>query len=180
VTTDRERWDERHASARALPIAAADPFVLGVLAKLGGGKSALDLASGAGRHALLLAERGWRVDAWDVSPVALEILGERAASRGLRIEARAVDLMTEPTPEPRFDLVLCVDFLSRPLFGSLPRLLVRGGSAVVTTFTLDFPEEHPSPRFRLARGELESLPGLVTKLAVEDAGRAGIWAIRHD
>jgi SAM-dependent methyltransferase len=180
VTTDRERWDERHASARGLPIAAPDAFVVSVLDELRDARSALDLACGVGRHALLLAERAERVEAWDVSPVALEILAERARSRGARVETRVTDLLLPLAPEPRFDLVLCVDFLSRPLFQSLFGLLERGGSAVVTTFTTDFAARHPSPRFRLARGELRSLPGLVTKRAVEDAGRAGIWAIRED
>lgn len=180
MTTDRKRWDERHTASRGLPIAAPDSFVVSALDAIGDAKSALDLACGTGRHALFLAERGHRMEAWDVSPIALGILGERAVARGLRVETREVDLMSEPGPDPRFDLVLCVDFLSRPLFRSLHGLLNKGGSAIVTTFTLDFPGPHPSPRFRLARGELESLPGLVTKRAVEDAGRAGIWALRDD
>jgi SAM-dependent methyltransferase len=181
VTGDRERWDRRHAHERERAVAAPDPFVKSVLGELGDakGRSALDLASGVGRHSSCLAALGYQVSAWDVSPVALEILSQRARGSGLFVATREVDLMHEPVFEQRFDLIVCVDFLSRPLFQALHRGVVPGGSVIVTTFSVDFPGTHPSARFRLERGELTALPELLTQRAVEIEGRAGIWALRR-
>jgi SAM-dependent methyltransferase len=178
VTSDRERWDLRHAAERERPPGVPDPFVVAVLDELGAGdgQSALDLACGVGRHAQHLATRGYRVSGWDVSPVALEILSTRAEGR---IATRQVDLMTEAVFEEVYDVMVVVDFLSRPLFQSLHLGLKVGGSVIVTTFSEDFPGSHPSPRFRVKRGELQSLPELTTRRALECDGRAGIWAVRE-
>jgi len=49
--------------------------------------TALDLACGAGRNALWLAEHGWSVTAVDGAPAAIDILLKRASERALRVEA---------------------------------------------------------------------------------------------
>jgi SAM-dependent methyltransferase len=176
--SDRARWDERHSRSRNQPLSPPDAFVVGVLDELSGANlRVLDLACGVGRHALHFAARGHRVSAWDVSPVALRILSERAAQRSLEVATREIDLMTE-LPEGDFDLVVCVDFLSRTLFDNLHACIRPGGDAIVTTFTVDHPEPHPSPRFRLKMGELTTLANLVTRRVVEGSGRAGIWATK--
>lgn len=177
--SDRELWDERHARARGEPLRPADAFVLEVLDDLGpgAGRTALDLACGTGRHALALAERGFRVEAWDVSPVGLAVSSERALARGLAVETRLVDLAEELPPVPPVSLVVVVDFLDRALFGRLRQLVRPGGNVVVATFTRDWPDAHPSPRFRLERAELAAgLPGLERVRHVELGGRAGLWA----
>lgn len=147
----------------------------------GAGRRAVDLACGTGRHALLLGQLGWATEAWDVSPVALDVLAERARASGLGIETRAVDLQ-EPWPELALPaLLLVVDFLDRAVFAELPSRVGPGGSLVVSTFSEDWPEAHPSPRFRLNRGELSAgFPGLRTLRSVERGGRAGLWARRED
>ncbi|MCL4749939.1 MAG: methyltransferase domain-containing protein [Myxococcales bacterium] len=183
MKTDRERWDERHRVERARPARAPDGFVVEVLHALGpgAGRRALDLACGTGRHALLLAQLGWATEAWDVSPVALEVLAERARASGLGVETRAVDLCDRwPELDPP-DLLVVVDFLDRALYAALPSRVRPGGSVVLATFTEDWPEAHPSPRFRLKNGELSAgVPGLRTLGSVESGGRAGLWARRED
>lgn len=179
MSSDRERWDARHAGEIGQAPRAADPFVREVLSELGPGadRRALDLASGTGRHALLMATLGWRVEAWDVSPVALELVRERAAALRLSIETRVVDLTELPRETPSASLVVVVDFLDRDLLGRVPELLTRGGAAVLSTFTEDWPGPHPSPRFRLAKSELAALfPGLDRVRFVESGGRVGLWA----
>ncbi len=162
MPSDRERWNARHAAAAGQTLRPPDPFVVQVLDELGpgGGRFAIDLACGTGRHALALAERGRAVEAWDVSAEALAQL---------------------PPGAPGAQLVVVVNFLDRGLFARLASLLAPGGSAVIATFTRDFPEPHPSPRFRLERGELtHDLPGLERLRAVEGGGRAGLWARRRE
>jgi 2-polyprenyl-3-methyl-5-hydroxy-6-metoxy-1,4-benzoquinol methylase len=49
--------------------------------------TAIDLACGAGRNALYLAERGWAVTAVDGSEKAIELLRLRSAARSLQVNA---------------------------------------------------------------------------------------------
>ena len=58
------------------------PLLASVVESLPDGR-ALDVATGAGRNALFLAEHGYRVDAVDVSEEALAIARDRAAGRSV-------------------------------------------------------------------------------------------------
>lgn len=182
ATDERERWDAKHRQRAGEDPGEADPFVTEALdgwelGRWGPARApgrALDLACGLGRHALAAARRGWRVSAWDVSPVALGMLAARAA--GLAIETREVDLGAPVPAEARgaFDLLLCVNYLDRDLWTRLGDLLGPGGWLVIATFTLDHPAPRPGPHHRLRPGELaRGLPGWVTLRHVEAAGRAG-------
>ncbi len=171
---DRERWNARWAARTTAAMAPPDPDVLLRLDALGpgGGRRALDVASGDGRHALHLARRGFAVTAWDVSDLALDSIAAHAAQSGLDVTTLQVDLASS-VPAFAADLVVIVDYLNRPLLRGLSALLAPAGRAVVATFTTDWPEAHPSARFRLERGELGSgLPGLSTIEHRETGGRA--------
>lgn len=181
---DRERWDEKHAAQEAgsSGAGAPDAFVLRALAlvPVRDGARALDLAAGRGRHALELAQRGFDVEAWDVSPVALASLQRRAADLGLAIETRALDLLAGDLPDsPGFDLLVLANFLDRPLYERLSTLVRPGGHLVLTTFTTDRTGSRPSADYCLAPGELGAgLPGFETLLHEERGGRAGLLAQR--
>ena len=69
-------------------------------------RRALDLACGAGRNAVWLAERGWQVTAVDFSPVALAMARAHAAERGVEVEWVEADLRAYEPPAKSFDLVL--------------------------------------------------------------------------
>jgi SAM-dependent methyltransferase len=176
--SDRERWDARYRGELGQRRDPPDPFVLEALELVGParGRAALDLAAGSGRHALHLARAGWRVEAWDVSPVALGILAERARAAGLAIVRREIDLLAPGTlPAVRFDLVLAIDFLDRPTWARLGELVQPGGFALLRTFTTDWPGEKPPAVYRLRVAELAGgLPGFETLLAREAGGRAGL------
>src|SRR5438477_8559441 len=53
---------------------------------------ALDIACGVGRHALWLADRGWRVTAVDSSNVAIDMLQQSAADKHVTVDSRVADL----------------------------------------------------------------------------------------
>ncbi|ACY17229.1 class I SAM-dependent methyltransferase [Haliangium ochraceum] len=71
-----------------------------------GARTALDLGSGAGRHALLLAELGFETSALDAAAAGIESLRREAASRGLQIAATAGDMCALPYADQAFDYVL--------------------------------------------------------------------------
>ncbi|MBI5431493.1 MAG: class I SAM-dependent methyltransferase [Planctomycetes bacterium] len=181
---DRERWNAKHEAAWNRSPEPPDDFVLRSLARFPDphGASALDLACGAGRHALDLARRGYLVEAWDVSPVALELLRKRATAKGLLLATRELDLATGAPLDFRrkpFQLVIAVDFLERALFADFQKLVAPGGHLVFATFTVDRPGDQPSERYCLARGELAAgLPGFETLATREADGRAGLFARR--
>ena len=179
---DRQRWDERYAGRRGRERRAPDPFVVECLEGLGAGagRRAVDLAAGTGRHALELARRAWRTAAWDVSPVGLGLLADRAREAGLTVETRAVDLLAT-APAGGFDLAVVVNFYQERLWHDLAAYLAPGGWVVAVACTLDWPGEKPPPRFRLHPGQLRGgLPGLETLRHREEGGRAGLFARRPE
>src|SRR5215472_1975374 len=93
---DIQSWDERYRTAsrpREDLEAPPTPLVVRIAKALPAG-NALDLACGAGRNALWLAEHGWRVTAVDGSATAIDILRTRARERGLDVISRVADLET--------------------------------------------------------------------------------------
>ncbi len=172
---DRERWDAKYRGERGERRDPPVEFVRRCLERLGPGtgRRAVDLAAGTGRHTFELIERGWTAEAWDVSPVALEILGARTAEAGLSVETRAIDLLLDELPPARFELAVVVSFLDRPFLVRIQELVVPGGFLVYSAPTLDFPGEKPPMKWRFRPGELDGgIPGFETLLFEERGGRA--------
>lgn len=154
-----KRWDEKfmrgedlHGFAPSPPLPAA---VEGIAPGL-----ALDLASGAGRHSVFLAERGWRVHALEGSRVGVERMMREAERRSVadRIEARIFDLESDGFGlEPdAYDLVCDFYFLHRPLFARIRRAVRPGGLFVAAIHVAD-PAGRAAPHaFLLAPGELKA------------------------
>lgn len=167
---ERNRWDARYRE-RGPEARDPAPFVRSLDAVLprgdGGARrpAALDVAGGAGRHAIWLARRGLDVTLADFSPVALDLARQAAVAAGVALRTLEVDLETAPLPASAFDLILSVDFLYRPLFAAFPGALAPGGLLVVAHPTRSNLARHPHPsaRFLLDDGEL---PRLARGLAV--------------
>jgi SAM-dependent methyltransferase len=109
----REDWNRRFAGADPVHATAVpNRFLLAEVADLAPGR-ALDLGCGAGRNAVWLAERGWRVTAVDFSEVALAMARALAAARGVDVEWVDADVVTWTPPARAFDLV-CVLYVQLP------------------------------------------------------------------
>jgi tellurite methyltransferase len=134
--------------------AAPTPLLVDTATALVPGK-ALDLACGAGRNALWLAEHGWEVTAVDGAHAAIEVLRTRAAERGLKINAVAADLEKgEFEIEPsRWDLVAMCYYLQRNLFGPAKRGVAPGGILISIVHINEHGEEDGPHRLR--PGQLE-------------------------
>src|SRR5262245_19630142 len=113
------RWNERYTRGEETYDYHPSPPLPAAVHGLAPGL-ALDLACGAGRHAIFLAERGFRVVAVDWAQAGIDALRAEARRRGVddRIEAVVADLEAgQLSIEPsRYDLVCDFYFLSRPLF----------------------------------------------------------------
>ncbi|MEZ0230402.1 MAG: class I SAM-dependent methyltransferase [Planctomycetota bacterium] len=137
---------------------------------------ALDVACGAGRNVLFLAEMGLRAIGVDISPAGLELARRVAMARGLDVSLVEADLTRDPLPAGPFDVVVCVHYLERSLFGALEAAVAPGGVLVYETFTQDqlaFPEAHPRRKeFLLAPQELlRAFPALEVEVYAEGTHR---------
>jgi SAM-dependent methyltransferase len=109
----RDQWNRRYAAAdRIHATAVPNGFLVAEVADLAPG-TALDLACGAGRNAVWLAQRGWRVTAVDFSGVALAMARDLAAKCRVSVEWIEADMVTWTPPARAWDLV-CVLYLQLP------------------------------------------------------------------
>lgn len=99
---DAAGWDDRYRATDRLWSAEPNVFVADRLSDLEPGVG-LDLASGEGRNAVWLAERGWDMTAVDFSAVA----AERGREHSDDVEFVVADVLTWE-PDRQFDLILVV------------------------------------------------------------------------
>jgi SAM-dependent methyltransferase len=101
--------------------------------------AAIDIACGAGRHAVALASEGFDAAAVDFSPEALQRASELAVSQGVGIETDLKDLESPDVSlgDFCFDLAFVFFYLHRPLFPAIDRCLRPGGLLIYKTYTVD-------------------------------------------
>ncbi|WP_230198549.1 class I SAM-dependent methyltransferase [Halopiger goleimassiliensis] len=137
---------------------AVAPILESVLETLPPGR-ALDLATGTGRNAVYLADRGWRVDALDISRTQLERARERAAERGVAdgIEWLLADADRHAFPEKTYDLVTISFFDALDRLPAVKCALAPGGVLVYEHYLESATDgAGPGDRFRFAPNELLS------------------------
>lgn len=96
-----------------------------MLRRLPLGGRALDLAAGDGANSLLLASRGWRVDAVDISAVGLQI--GKSVAGPLPIQWIVADLDEYEPAADHYNLVLCTRFFDRVRLPDLIRTALKPG-----------------------------------------------------
>jgi len=141
-----DEWNERYRSRDQLDLTPAR-LLVDTATELTPGR-ALDLACGAGRNALWLAQHGWKVTAIDGAEEAIRLLREHDAG----IDTRVLDLESDaplPFEDESFDLVVILYFLHRPLFAEAQRVLRPGGIVITAIRTMGI-----NPRFCLSLEEL--------------------------
>jgi SAM-dependent methyltransferase len=152
-------WDERYARGEHLDD-EPHPLVVRFASQLPSGR-ALDVACGTGRHALWLAERGWRVTAVDSSAVALEVLRRRAVQKRVPVDCRLADLERHEfvIEAGGYDLVVVCNYLQRDLFPSIKAGTSENGLVIaVIPMIDDDPNIKPmNPAYLLNPGELQDL-----------------------
>ncbi len=145
---DAADWDRRWADNRGFPH-EPNPLLVELASPLVAGR-ALDLAAGAGRNALWLAQRGWRVTAVDFSRVGLERAASHATELGLELDCVHVDLYDYSPPAGRFDLALIAYMHPQTdkraaVFAAAAEAVAPGGHLLVTGFDVTDPHEGGGP-----------------------------------
>src|SRR5262245_45367946 len=125
---DRARWDEKHAAEQTTqkPSSFLKEIFEGDSWPLPKGR-ALDIATGKGRNAIFLAERGFQVVGIDISAVGLDIARRAAQEKSLTIDWQETDLERIEFPKGYYDLVVNINYLQRSLVPQIKTTLKPGG-----------------------------------------------------
>lgn len=150
------KWNARYAEAssdipapakvlsdgvRWLPEAGVAPDV----------RSALDLACGKAGNGHYLAQRGFRVQAWDISEAVIEQI--RARQPSIIEEAVVRDVSAQPPERESFDIIVVTRFLDHDLCPAIADALKPGGLLFYQTFVHGL----NNPDYLLDTNELLSL-----------------------
>ena len=129
----QNKWDAIYSNSNGI-VDAAEVLQKNrhLLPKIG---KALDLACGLGGNALLLAEQGLSVDAWDISPVALAKLRQQANRLRLPIVTNQCLFATADFPFEYYDVIVISRFLDRSLCNAIMASLKSKGLLFYQTFT---------------------------------------------
>jgi SAM-dependent methyltransferase len=133
---DRQRWNKKYAQKDTQPILPSG--VLSKFYQLAPSGRALDLAAGNGRNACFLAQRGYVVDAVDISEIALKQYPRRP-----NLHPICADLDTFDISPSTYQLILNIRFLNRRLFPYMIEGLKSGGCLICDTF-LESPDSNKS------------------------------------
>ncbi|HEX3154210.1 MAG TPA: class I SAM-dependent methyltransferase [Candidatus Angelobacter sp.] len=120
----------------------------------------LDIAGGVGRHAIWLAQHGWRVKLLDIAEVGIKQVKENAKRAGTSrsISAEVCDLNAmQNLGREQYDLVIVFFFLQRELFRALLAAIKPGGILIYKTYTTEqknFSGGPSHPMFLLEANEL--------------------------
>ena len=115
----------------------------------------MDVACGAGKNSIYLAENGFEVDAYDISKVALDALNEQ---NDKNIKTFCKDLDGFEPIENKYDFIVMTNFLDRELIGKLTKGLKLNGVLFIETYMHHGSnEKKPSnTNYLLKEGELKT------------------------
>jgi len=158
---DREKWNQRYAEdsyQKNNPVTLIENW----LPRLPVGR-ALDVACGAGRNALLLAQAGYQVDAIDISSVGLDQARQKAEQQGLSIRWIEQDLDQAYAFDTDYDLIVVLWYVNLALITQLCDCLAPGGYLLCEEHLItDQKVVGPAAlNYRVAPGDLrEAMSGL--------------------
>ena len=136
---DKEKWDAKYLKkSQLLRLREASKNLQEHITHCKGTK-ALDLACGAGRNSIFLAECGFDVDALDIAEIAVETLNTEAKKKNLhsKINACLVDLDSHEIEKNIYDIIVMANFLDRAVLESAKNALKKDGILFVETYMIN-------------------------------------------
>ncbi len=123
---------------------------------------ALDVAMGNGRNTVYLAQQGFEVEGLDISGERIASALALARQKGVVIDARVADLEDGyRIKENRYDAIICINYLHRPLIAQIRGGLKKGGVVLYETYIIDQKQwgKPSNPQHLLRHNELLELFG---------------------
>ncbi len=176
----RERWNRRYGERP--PPSEPSAFLTDRADLLPDGGRALDLAGGAGRHAIWLARRGFEVTLTDVSDTACARAGARADAAGVELDVRRIELGVEPLPAGPFSLVLSHAYLDTEVWREAIGRLGVGGVALLCQPTVRTLErrDRPGRSWLLEEGQMEAFTSTLDGIEVLELSEGWTDEDRHE
>lgn len=136
---------------------------------------ALDIATGEGRVALALADRGWTVDAIDISRSMLDRARQNAADRSGTVEWILADVDGYCFPDSVYDVVTIRFFDARNRLTDIKSALAPGGTLV---YEHHLQSGDGGNRYRFDPNELlDACRDLTVRYYAEDSDRSRVWLV---
>jgi 2-polyprenyl-3-methyl-5-hydroxy-6-metoxy-1,4-benzoquinol methylase len=134
-------WDKRYSESGYAYGTAPNNYVDEMVDKLPKGR-ALCLAEGEGRNAVFLAERGWDVEAVDLSEVGLTKARKLAGERGVGITTTALDLAHLDVEGESYDVIVSIFAHVPPpvrkhVHAQVLKGLKKGGAFLLEAYTVE-------------------------------------------
>lgn len=169
----KEKWNARYRDATGN--AQASQVLKDNLHLLPGNGRALDLACGLGANAILLAQQGLEVVAWDIADVAVTALQDATCRQQLAVQAEVRDVEAQPPGPETFEVIVVSHFLARDIVPDLMQALKPGGLIYYQTFTRQRVSDRgpQGAQYRLADQELLQLFAGLQVLFYREEGRIG-------
>ena len=165
---DRNKWNQRYAEGSDRKTNPVD-LLTDWLPKIPVGR-ALDVACGAGRNTIYLAEAGYQVDAIDISLEGLAQTAQKATEKRLAVNCIEYDLDESYAFATDYDLIVVLWYVNLKLIKQLCNCLAPGGFLMC--------EEHlrseqevigpGNPEFRVAPGALRDAVSTLDLLLYEE------------
>ncbi len=148
----RDKWNAKYREGRRSPLHSTLVRFYHLAPK----GRALEIACGTGENAFFLAKKGFKVEAFDISDVAIRIARKRARREGLRLKLKSVDALKFSFPPNRYGLILNFYFLERRVLPKIKRSLISGGLLIFETYNEEHIAVNPdfNRNYLLKKGEL--------------------------
>jgi len=152
---DKIKWNNKYKNTPTLlEKREASKKLINIIKEIKG-KKALEIACGAGRNSIFLAQNDFEVEALDISDVAIENLKKKNIRN---ITVKQIDLENFKPNENSYDLIVKTNYLDRDIIPNLVKALKKDGILLVETYMDHISNEKPpsNPDFLLKKDELKT------------------------
>ena len=125
-------WDLHYENVEPVPPAQVLIENVHLLSNKG---RALDIACGLAENSFLLAQQGYKVDAWDNSQVAVDRVNKKSTEMGLLVNAEIKDVNNTVLPTEYYDVIVLTHYLEQSISSKIVASLKPGGLLFYQTFT---------------------------------------------
>jgi len=152
---DQIKWDKKYIDTPKLLQSRESSKNLQKIIKYTIGSKALDVACGAGKNSIFLAENDFEVESLDISKVALDVLEKMNYTN---ITTVLTDLDGYEPLCNTYNLIIMTNYLDRKIIPKLARALKIGGVLFIETYMdhITNTKKSSNENYLLKEGELKT------------------------
>lgn len=136
LESERQAYDRIYSSEPETFSVEPNAFLVRMMSDRRPG-NALDVGMGQGRNAIWLAEHGWNVTGFDISPVAIQLARREAERRRVRIDVSVTPYERFNWGKDKWDLIVFSYFFPQAVLAQVWDSLRPGGLILIEGFHAD-------------------------------------------